>query len=349
MEALRRVSTGSDSRRASRLGLAVTGVLIAAMALPRAARRVPPPSTAAQPTVGPRLDPSFALLALDALDSNDPSLRQRLVSTAAAHHLGAHARRVAIGGDRPTDRQLVDRILVSARVAHLQAPAVRLLVRQVVGDTVSLARCWSEAARYLPPSALRGSTLYLQIGYDIGVAVAGDASLNVANRHFLADPDEIWFYCVHEMHHAGVEHFHDLPTLSRVETTQQLVALVRYLTFLEGMAVHAARAWRAERGALARDSDYAALEDSSRMRRDEQEYFRIYDSLAAVPARRLQQHDWSILDRLSSGERLWYRVGALMAGRIERRRGLATLRDLVVAGPDAFFDAYDSIHVRPGA
>jgi hypothetical protein len=294
-------------------------------------------------SVPPRVDGSFAILALEYARTGSGHVRDQVLGTAAAHHLAEHARRTAIGTPGPTDSALTMALLDSARAAHLDTSGARQLVQNALGDTASQRRCWNEAADYLPAGALHGSTLYLQVGYDIGVAVSGAASLNVASPHLLRDPQELWFYCVHEMHHAGVEHFHDLPQLSRITTMRQLVEVIRYLTFLEGMAVHAAYRWRASAHALSRDSDYVALGDSARMARDEAEYFRLYDSLATLPAGPLRASSIAVLDRFSAGERLWYRVGAVMADRIERRRGRGALRALVEAGPDRFFAAYDSI------
>lgn len=163
---------------------------------------------------------------------------------------------------------------------------------------------------------------------------------------FVANPRELWFYCVHEIHHAGVQRYHDLPYLSQVKTTRDLAALVRYLTFLEGTAVYAARGWRSEAHALSDDADYVALDDSARMAGYEEAYFRIYDELQRTPQRPIADADWAIIDQLSSGDRLWYRVGALMAQRIDEVRGRHTLRSIVIDGPDRFFSTYDTIRGR---
>jgi hypothetical protein len=93
-------------------------------------------------------------------------------------------------------------------------------------------RCWQEAAAYLSRDALSGIVLYLTIGFDIGVAVSGAASLNLAHPHFVENQDEVWFYCVHEVHHAGFQKYHDLPVLADVKTTTDLVDLIRHLTTL---------------------------------------------------------------------------------------------------------------------
>ena len=59
--------------------------------------------------------------------------------------------------------------------------------------------------------------------------------------------------------------------------------------------------------------------------------------------RPLREADWTTIERFSSGDRLWYRVGALMAARIERSRGPERLRKLVIEGPDRFFAEYQGV------
>jgi hypothetical protein len=49
---------------------------------------------------------------------------------------------------------------------------------------------------------------------------------------------------------------------------------------------------------------------------------------------------------MSGGERLWYRVGAFMARRIEQSKGLARLVALVKEGPARFLAAYESLEAE---
>jgi hypothetical protein len=298
--------------------------------------------TASQALQRPKLDSSFARLSLDYLETGNATLLAQIADTAAARHIGMYARRISRTTEGPTDAELVKQVLDKVRAAGLDVPATRKRLQAIERDKASLARCWKEAAAYLPSGALDRSTLYLQVGYDIGSAVAGDASLNIAHERFTTNPREIWLSCVYEVHRAGVQQRHELPSLSQARRVSDLAALVRYFTFLEGMAVHAARGWRAQRNALRADSDYVALGDPRRMTRYEQEYFRLYNEIAGDSGM-LRETNWEIVQRMSTGDRLWYRVGALMAERIERARGREFLRRLVIEGPDRFFATYASL------
>lgn len=46
---------------------------------------------------------------------------------------------------------------------------------------------------------------------------------------------------------------------------------------------------------------------------------------------------------MSWGERLWYRVGARMAQRIEEKYGRAELVELIQKGPSEFIQSYRSL------
>ncbi len=49
------------------------------------------------------------------------------------------------------------------------------------------------------------------------------------------------------------------------------------------------------------------------------------------------------MENVSSGERLWYRVGAYIAQRIEASKGRAVLVALVKQGPAKFLATYESL------
>jgi hypothetical protein len=112
---------------------------------------------------------------------------------------------------------------------------------------------------------------------------------------------------------------------------------------MEGMAVVAANQRRRDDHALADDPDYVALEDAKRMQADLASYFKDYDYLKGRGAQPADADAWAVIDRMSSGERLWYRVGAYMAQRIEASKGRDALVALVKRGPAQFLATYESL------
>lgn len=265
-----------------------------------------------------------------------------LAATGAAAHLKRHS---DVTGYYPPEaspldisRDLVtnDRYKAVPRMA-----AVKDLLQSVAGNRAKQEFCFSEAKAHLPQGFNFAHPLYVTWGYDIGVSMAGSSSLNIAHPHFAESPEEIWYYCIHEMHHAGVTSFHPFPMpIADIKTTAEMTAFIRYATFLEGAAVYAAYGARAEAGALADDRDYVALEDAAAIARVLADYAAILAAFEDSPERALTDADWEMIGPLSDGERLWYRAGAAMARKIDEGLGRAAYRRIIREGPDAFFSAW---------
>ena len=265
---------------------------------------------------------------------------QRVADTAAARHLRKHS---AVTGYYPAGATTLDitRDLLSKPVEPGEISRVKGLLAEIRSAPGRQRACLADALRYLPEGFRFAEPLHLTWGYDIGVSMDGSASINLAHPRFAADPGEIWFYCTHEMHHAGLTAFQPFPrAVSEIRTAGQMLEFIRYATMLEGMAVHAARQPRQEDGALQNDPDYVALDDPVRMAAFEQAYWEIYQFFEAAGDRPLDEDDWRRVERLSDGDRLWYRVGALIASKIEADIGISAFRDLPRHGPDGFFGHY---------
>lgn len=279
-------------------------------------------------------------------DPSEAALRA-ISRTEAARHLKAHS---DWAGYYPVDASALD---ITRDLVAGEAPSQALIAEVAALIYYAKSRpdlqgeCASEAARFLPAGDERPPTLHATWGYDIGVASALGASLNFAHPHFHEDNREIWFYCVHELHHAGIIRSHPFPALGEVDTVGELRDLIRYLTFLEGSAVYAARDMRERMDALESDQDYVALADAARMEKISARYGELLNELdARVGDEALNDADWAIIDEMSGGERLWYRHGAKMAMTIEAKTGAKALRETLAQGPEAFFTAYQAAQAR---
>lgn len=109
------------------------------------------------------------------------------------------------------------------------------------------------------------------------------------------------------------------------------------------MAVLAARDRRMREHALADDEDYVALSDAPRMDRDEARYFQEYDALRRRGVEVADKDALAVIERMSGGERLWYRVGARMAARLERALGRSAMITLVTRKPERLVPTYRQI------
>lgn len=197
--------------------------------------------------------------------------------------------------------------------------------------------------QYLPKGFKFSSRLCFTIGYDLGITYEGNSSVNVAHTHYLGNASEIKYYSIHELHHAGFFTLKKYSPSPNVKTYGEMLALIAYLTELEGMAVYAASAERKKDNTLNNDSDYVALQDTARMKKYIQRYFEIYDHFLSDSTKILSDKDWAMFTELSSGDRLWYRVGSKMAEIIDRRSGREKLNGLIAGPSENFINTYLSL------
>jgi Putative zinc dependent peptidase (DUF5700) len=288
-------------------------------------------------------DASFASQAVEYLRTHDPALEARLVESPALTHILAHARNFDYDVPKDSRTALVASLLGPRNTQGQRSVVCRQCLAFFSGVMLADPSWVNDALRYLPADFRFRGTLFLTFGYDIGVAFSPNASLNCTHPHFERHPRELLYYAIHELHHVGFMSYHPPPRLADLKTCTDLLRLVEYSTQMEGMAVLAAYPRRRDEGALADDPDYVALEDANRMQADVASYL---GESAYLKGRGTQPADaaaWAVIERMSSGERLWYRVGATMAQRIEAAYGRAALVALVISGPARFLAAYESL------
>ncbi|MCW8925099.1 MAG: hypothetical protein OQJ84_02495 [Xanthomonadales bacterium] len=305
---------------------------------------IPPACCLAEsaPAVPSAFDFSHLTLAIDYFENPSESLLIEIAGTPAAAHLKRHSDRTGYYPPSTTARDITSDLLaeIPSHAVLQKVKALYLFARERPARQRS---CLARAAAYLPIGAQPKNPLHITWGYDIGVAMDDHASLNFSHGHFLDQPDEIWFYCIHEAHHSGVMQIHPMPLISDIDSVRELYDFVRYATFLEGLAVHAARSSRREAGALGRDRDYVALEDHEVRNRILSDYWCHLSALREASDLPLNDEHWKVVDQMSSGERLWYVAGAAMANLIERELGRTGLLESIEQGPEAFFNTYQEI------
>jgi hypothetical protein len=287
-----------------------------------------------------QFDARFAEFGADYLESGDRRAIPALAGLPASRHLLAHARQFNYDVPKNSSRALVDELMdrSTGRLA-----AMRAAIAYFRGPLLDDPHWINDALAYLPADFRFQGTLFLISGYDIGVALSPDASLNAAHRHFEGRPRELLYYAVHELHHVGLMAYAPPPRIDDLKTCADVLHMVEYSTALEGTAVLAGLARRARDGALADDDDYAALGDAARMQRNEARYLREFDSLRRRGIEPADEAALAVLERMSSGERLWYRVGARMAERIEREQGRPALIALITEKPGTLVSTYRNI------
>ena len=288
-------------------------------------------------------DARFALAAADYLGSPRDSLAAALARLPATEHLLAHARWFDYSVARDS-REAFARDLLARAAGRREAilASAAYFTRPMLDDP----RWIADALSYLPSDFRFRGSLYLVAGYDIGVALAPHASLNAAHAHFDGHPRELLYYAIHELHHVGFMTYSPPPKVADLKTCADVRRLVDYSTALEGMAVLSARGRRASEGALAGDEDYVALEDEPRMARYEARYFQEYDALKKRGAEPADAAAMAVIERMSGGERLWYRVGARMVAALEKALGRPAMAALLTRSPESLVPTYRQITGR---
>jgi putative zinc-dependent peptidase DUF5700 len=288
-------------------------------------------------------DASFARQALEYLRSNDPTLIERMAESPAITHILNHARNFDYDVPKESRTALVSSLMGPANEQARRSAICEQSIAYFSGSMLSDPHWVNGALAYLPADFRYHGTLFLTFGYDIGVAFAPNASLNCTHSHFDSHPRELLYYAIHELHHVGFMTYQKPPRLADIKSCSDLLNLVEYSTQLEGMAVLAAYQRRREDQALGDDPDYVALGDEKRMQADLVSYFKDYDYLKKRRSEPADAEARAVIHRMSSGERLWYRVGAYMAQRIEASKGRASLTALVKQGPRQFIASYESL------
>ncbi len=284
-------------------------------------------------------DVRFAALALDFFRTGDARFRDELALLPATTHLLAHARNFDYDVPKDSPESLVAALLSPASEKARRIDTCRQSLAFFTGSMIDDPHWVADVLAYLPSDFRFHGSLFLTFGYDIGVAFPPNASLNGAHLHFDGHPRELLYYTIHELHHAGFMSLRRPPRLADLKTCADLLSLVQYSTHLEGTAVLAAWEPRRAANALDDDADYSALQNTARMSRNIAAYFKDYDYLAGRGNQPLDAAAWAVIDRMSSGERLWYRVGALMARGIEESRGRPALVAFIGQDPARFIEA----------
>jgi hypothetical protein len=293
-----------------------------------------------------RFDASFAQKAIEYVSTGDAGVLRQIAASPAASHLLNHARNFDYDVPQDSTEALVSSLLAPGNRNVDRVPACERSLNFFYGPMLRDPQWLRDSLQYLPDDFRFHGSLFLTFGYDIGVAIGPTASLNCTHKRFEEHPAELIYYAIHELHHVGFMSYQPPPRLRDLKTCADVLRLVRYSTQLEGMAVWAVYRRRNDEHALAEDPDYVALTDETRMKRAEESYLEDVRYLQRRSAEPADAAAWAVINRMSGGERLWYRVGAHMAQSIERELGRPALVELVRKGPDSFLETYWNIKAR---
>lgn len=201
----------------------------------------------------------------------------------------------------------------------------RLLMEKWKSRENDIIKYSREALRYLPGKTRLSGKIFFVTGYDIGIAAPPDVAINIAHQHFLDHPDDVGYYLTHEIHHLGFLSHRKMPRIREsLRTGEGLLDLIFFMTQMEGMAVHAAFNRRKAEGHLEDDDDYRLYYDPAANLSIRTRFREICDSITDKESPSESEIS-TALKAMSSGERLWYRYGALVSAKLENELGLDAL------------------------
>jgi len=204
-----------------------------------------------------------------------------------------------------------------------------------------------ELRKYLPDDFVFDCTLYLEVGYDIGIVADGDALLNVGHPIFHKNKRELIYFALHELHHVGYTHYNALDiSFAAIQTRADLVEIIEKLTHLEGTATYAVKEIR-ERESQISFFDYEVLFDVEKLTESIKQYFELYDKYKYSKNLMIEESDLDVFEIMSGKEkRLWYVTGAHIAERIDRMLGRRELNQTIVNGPNTFFEKFFKLRMK---
>jgi len=286
-------------------------------------------------------DFTFVDFAIKFLETGDAEYLGKISESKAAGHIFSHAQRFNPSMLLDSPMELATNLLTPVDKHREKLPQVIRNIDYAKKHIASTGIAEKIALQCLPKGFAFSGSIFFTFGYDIGVAYGENCSLNLAHPIFSENMDEMKYYAIHELHHAGFIAVKNgyMPSFE-ISTRREMAYIIEYLTHLEGMGTYAPFGIREHENALNSDGDYIALQNLSQLDGLTDEYFEIYKYFADNPSEALIEADWQKVEILSDAKRLWYIVGAHMAKTIDQRLGREKLTDLICEPSINFIATY---------
>lgn len=288
----------------------------------------------------------FAELAIQYLETGDSGYLFKISETDAAKHIFNHANKFSYDVPKGSPLALVKYLLTPVEEKRKILPGFKRNLQYAKDSIAGTDLAQAECLKMLPKgfNYNRSTHLFFTFGYDLGVTIDGNASINLAHPHYLQDMRELKYYSVHELHHAGFLQLKNNVMVSLdIHSYSEMATLIEYYTHLEGMGAYAPYNIRQKEQALNADHDYIVLQDSSLIREQIKEYFTVYFYFKDNPQKTITDQDWEKISILSDKKRLWYTVGAKMAKTIDEKLGREKLTSLISEPSRNFLNTYLAI------
>ena len=204
----------------------------------------------------------------------------------------------------------------------------------------------SHLKRITPDEELVDVTLYLGIGYELGVGLQDGAYVNLNEPLFLKSPRQLLYMALHESSHVLYDRVHNFSEElepEMLETHDGQRKFFNTLFHTEAFATFTPLHLRKEEGD-AWDynhpvcEDYHVVSEESQLGRFVEKYDAFRETLQEDSVSRR-----TLLNRTFGDDRLPYRVGCAFLDRIEEELSLDEVRETFYMSPDSFIEEYDWI------
>jgi len=222
-------------------------------------------------------DFSFVELAIKFLETGDTEYLRKISELEAADHIFNHAVRYTCNVPKGSKLELVSHLLTPIYECRKELPQVIRNLDFAKEHILKTRKAEKIVLQYLPKDFIFSSSFFFTFGYDIGVAYGNNCSLNLAHPHFSGNMNEMIYYAIHEMHHAGFITLQNgyMPSLE-MSVRKDVAHLIEDATHLEGMGTYAPLSIREQEDTMDNDRDYIALQNQRLMDDLIKEYFDIY-------------------------------------------------------------------------
>lgn len=262
---------------------------------------------------------------------------RELTKLPAIDHLMKHQNRFGFG---PVDRNdllsgLILPLEESRQIGKNVRRAIDYLEKRLDHSTAWLR----EVKKLLPPGhRFENLTVYLTFGYDLGVVSdEHSVSLNLAHPQLYQHPEDIEYYLMHEVHHAGYLHYQNPPVLREIKTRREFRGAVMTLTHMEGMGMLTPLARRQKASSLQRDPKYRLVFDLQHIAALVLKFWRLWQNLDDLPNQLTTEDVRRTLENFGSPDQLLHLVGLKLAMEVQNRFGTSALVNTIEEGPERFF------------
>lgn len=245
---------------------------------------------------------------------------------------------------------MVDEGTSFSGVENLRANRER--IEQLVQHIQANETDWTERMerhleRVVPDEDASDLTVFLAIGYELGIGLQGSAYVNLNEPLFLENPRQLLYAALHESSHVLYDRVHgfsdslDSQNLTSQEGQREFFDV---LFHTEAYATYTPLELRKSDGNAESvehplNEDYRVVDDEKRLRSHVEEY----DSFRRALERGSGVSRETLMTRTFGTSRLPYRVGCAVLAGIEEKRGLEAVRDAFYTEPGAFVEEYDWI------